>query len=222
MPLEKKETQAEIVLGRLHNLGGLARSSELMENSIPAIVLRRMAVSNIVLNPGRGVYALPSHGANPDLPYAVEALSAPPVSVICLRTAAWLQGLIEQDPRQLQVFIPRETWPPRSAGILQVSPIIIKQFDHLKRLSRTEQGIDPTVSLELAGRTFIATTAARTVVDLFDYSDLHGVEVAAEALDAYMSRGGDPADIEVFADQVGIMDTMETYLFGSAMTLKPR
>lgn len=222
MQAEHGETQKEVAMGFLRSLGGLAQLKEFMVVGIPSVVLRRLLSEGAVVNPARGVYALPDLEADPNLSYAVEALSAPTSACICLLTAAYLQGLVAREPHDVQMFVPRGKWLPRSAGRLPVHPISWRQFDEHDRLLWTDGRMDPTVDILLSGRTFTATCPAKTVADLFLFRGVVGIETAVEALGSCMARDVAISEIEGFADQLGISALVNPYLSGAGASLNRR
>jgi hypothetical protein len=221
MAVEQGETQKDFALTYLRQLGGLAQLKEFTVLGVPTVVLRRLVAEHRIINPARGVYALSDLEMNPVLAFAVEAISAPATSVICLQSAAYLQGLIGRDPRQLEFFVPRGTWRPKSAGALPIVPISYKQFDSLGRLVRVN-GLDPSADMLLAGRTFTSTSPAKTVADLFSYRNVYGHEVAVEALGTFLEKDGTIGEVEAFAEQNGIADIVHPYLSGAGTKMNRR
>lgn len=219
MQTERGDTQKDLAMGFLRSLGGLAQLKEFTVIGIPSVILRRLLVEGSIVNPARGIYALPEMEADPNLSYAVEALSAPTSACICLLTAAYLQGLIAREPHEVQMFVPRGKWLPRSAGRLPVNPVSWRQFDEHERLAWTDSRVDPTVDLQLSGRTFTATCPSKTVADLFYFRNSVGVETAVEALGSCLARDVTISEIEGFADQLGISSVVMPYLSGAGASL---
>jgi hypothetical protein len=203
----------------LYYLGGLsiAPLGELMQIGVPSVVMRRMLKDGLVANPARGIYCLNSVCQDPLLDYAVEAVSAPPTSIISLYSAAWLQGLIECEPKELWLSLPAKSWMPKSAGMKTLHPVQWKQIDADGYVEKTKSGLDPLSEIEIAGRPFRITCPAATVAALFAFSNkkqMQDIEIALEALTNVVSSGVSSDDIEAFAEYMGAGERILPYLAG--------
>ena len=212
---EGGDTLKDRALDYLEQVGGIAQLREFATLGIAPVILRRMLADGSISNPARGIYVLASCGDDPDLDYAVEALSAPPTSRICLLSAAWLQSLIARDPRELFLGIPRQTWAPKSAGRLPVCPLPWKGLLPNGVMERTQSGLDPSAEIQLSGRTFYITSPGRTVVDLIMFKERIGLETAVEALGSALAKGVSIGEIESFADQIGVSEEVHPFLAGA-------
>ena len=217
MPLDGGLTLKEMALDHLRNLGGIAQLKEFASVRIPSVILRRMVSDGSIANPARGVYVLPGAEDDPYLDYAIEALSVPTSSRICLLTAAYMHGLVDVDPRELFLAIPRGVWPPKSVGRLPVTPLLWKGLGQDGYMEKPSGGYEPSTEIQLAGRLFYITSAAKTVSDLlvFRNSPAIGHAAALEAFGNALASGvATVEEIAAFAGQFGHGGEVETFLEG--------
>jgi len=224
MPPDGGETLQDIAMEYLRGVGGIAQLREFVTIGVPSVILRRLTAGGLAVNPARGIYALKENSHLPFFNYAVEAVSVPPGACICLATAAYLHNLLARDPCELHIALPRGTWPPKSAGQLPVRTVHWKGLSCDGILERPDGGFDPTVTVDIAGREFVLTSPTRTVVDLFAYrrSDMADMELAIEALGNCIRQDVSILELEAFAAQAGIGDTIGPYLAGAGASLNMR
>jgi hypothetical protein len=215
MVTDGSQSHKDRALDYIRSLGGLAQLREFTAVGVPSVIPRRLFADGRLASPARGVYMLPHLADDPFLDYAVEATSAPNTACICLLTAAYLQNLVQRDPRELWIAVPPGTWPPKSVGCLPVRSFQWAALSPEGLFERPRGGFQPTAHMEMAGRRFTMTSIARTVVDLFAYRGAVGMETAMEALGTAMDGDGASAiEIEAFAAQSGVGPLLEPILSG--------
>jgi hypothetical protein len=217
------ESHKDRAMDYIRSLGGLAQLREFTAVGVPSVIPRRLYADGKLSSPARGVYILPELSDDPFLDYAVEATSAPTTACICLLTAAYLQNLVQRDPRELWIAVPPGTWPPKSVGRLPVRSFQWTSISPEGLVERPVGGYQPTAHMEMAGRRFTMTSIAKTVVDLFAYRGAVGMETAMEALGTAMEGDSVSAvEIEAFASQSGIGPLLEPILSGYGAKMNRR
>ncbi|MBP1628351.1 MAG: hypothetical protein H6Q00_2826 [Holophagaceae bacterium] len=113
----------------------------------------------------------------------IDACSAVPEGVICLVSALSYHGLTTTIPNEVWMAIPRNAWVPK----LTFPARFIRMGDR-----SLEEGIE---SIRIEGQRVRITGKARTVCDALRFRDKVGVEVALEALKAFLRQGGRPDEL---------------------------
>jgi predicted transcriptional regulator of viral defense system len=155
---------------------GLVRPRDLAEHGIPRMVLHRLVARGELERVARGVYGRASSTLASGSALGVVAKSAPEV-VVCLATALQLHGLSTWIHPAVWIAVRQRRHPPR----LKWPPLhVVYVADALM-----EQGVEERV---VDGVPVRVTTPARTVADCFKWRSLVGLDVAIEALRAYLEQ----------------------------------
>lgn len=197
-PLPKRP-QAEVALDLLRD-GKLLRLRDFARHGVQSMTLTTLCESGAVTRVGRGMYRLAEAEETPDIDLA-ELAARVPDSVLCLISAAFRHGLTTAIPNEAWVLIPARsrrptfTWPP--ARFLK---------------SRTEAAFTLGVDrFAVAGVPVSITNPARTVVDLFRLQKIVGVDLAMEALRAFVAAQGSLSELQDLAEAFGCGSAMEPY-----------
>lgn len=172
-------THADAIL-QLARDRGLVRARDLALVDAPAIVLTRLVRQGKLERVTRGVYALPDQGLRSGSALGVVALRIPG-AVVCLASALQLHGLSSWASPEVWVAVEQHRRPPR----LDWPPLHVV---YVRRALLTD-GVEERIVDGVAVR---VTTPARTVADCFKWRSTVGLDVALEALRAYLTahRGG--------------------------------
>ena len=133
-----------------------------------------------------------------------------PDAVVCLVTAAHLQGLLP-DPRQSPwVAIQQGSNEPRAYEAWQII-----------RWSKPNAFLEGVIDDDALGAPLRRTSPARTVVDLIRYSRrFRGIGIGAQAAHRYVAAGRDPADLLTVARKVSLTNEAARYLDAIVCTLQ--
>lgn len=163
-----------LVLAKTHPL---LRASDLVERSLPTVMLTRLVAAGKLERVARGVYSLPGRRLSEHRSLAEARLSVPQ-GVVCLLSALRLHGIGTQAPFEVWIAIPQNAPTPkveqpalrvvRMSGRALVEGVEIRHIDGVKV---------PIFSAE------------KTVADCFKFRNKIGLDVALEALRDGWSRG---------------------------------
>lgn len=192
--------------GHRHQILGLARergvlrTRDVLERGIPAVALTRMVADGCLERVARGVYIIPGEGLASGSALAVVATRVPG-AVVCLASALQLHELSTWVAPEVWIAVrskrrpPKVDWPP--LRVVYVKPELL---DH----GVEERSVD--------GVSVRVTTAARTVADSFKWRNEIGIDVALEALRAYVGRGGSRDALRESAERLRVARVMRPYL----------
>lgn len=128
--------------------------------------------------------------------------------VVCLETAASMLGIIDHPVGEIQVFIPRQSRPPKRLPGLPI------QFYRTEPALLDESDIANGITeFENEGHHFKITTPARTVCDLFKYRRILPPELPLTALRNSIETGRcDSNEIMEIAENIRVYSTVGPYL----------
>lgn len=166
--------------------GSVRRSAYLLAAGVRAQALADAARDGIVVRAAPGAYHLPVSGMpSPRLAIAV-ACARSSRATVCMLSAAWLCGLLDEPPAMTWLALPVGAHAPKQGDL----PERILRWSYVGAL---EEGV---VADEVCGVPLQRTDAPRTVVDLFRYARYLGEDDAGPDAGArYVRRGGDPASV---------------------------
>lgn len=130
----------------------------------------------------------------------LDACAAVPEGVICLVSALAYHGLTTVIPNAVWMAIPRDAWAPG----LTFPARFVRMGDR-----SLEMGVE-TVRLE--GQRIRIYGKAKTVCDALRFRDKIGVEVALEALKAFLRQGGLPDDLIRWETTCRVQGILRPYL----------
>lgn len=204
------QTQSDIVIDRLIQYGGMGRMSELVGDGVHQPTLRRMCASGAVINPSKGVYALPDLADDPFLPVAAELVKYTD-AVACLASAAWVHGLLVRPPSEVWLSRGPGEWAPQAQAPEGGHGLPVR----ILRSSFHGSHVSPC---RLGGRTVLVTGQARTVVDLYrtGRSGRCPADLADEALGTAMDKGLSLGEIAEVAGDMGCWEEVEQFVRGAS------
>jgi len=182
-----------VLLRQLLSDGAVRRSAHLLAAGVRAQALADAARAGIVIRAAPGAYHLPTSGTpSARLAIAVACVRSPR-STVCLLSAAWLCGLVDEAPVMAWLALPVGAHAPRQGDLLE----------RLLRWSHPGAFEEGIVEDEVCGVPLRRTDAPRTIVDLVRYGRHFGGEaVGLQAGARYVRQGGDPALILQVADRL--------------------
>lgn len=161
--------------------------------------LRALVDAGELSSPWRGIYV------RPDAPLTGRRIAAfalrRPDAVFGLLTALSHHDLTDQLPRTIDAFIPITTPAPRFSDIPHR---VVRQQPHL-----LEIGVQPWEVLGVSTR---IVGPARAVVDAFRFAKAIPLQVAIEALRAYLEEGLPMSRLIQCAHQMKMFSRMKPYL----------
>jgi predicted transcriptional regulator of viral defense system len=191
-------------LDRVHELvrqRGLVTAAELRAARLSPRYLSLLAARGYLVRQARGVYSLPDYAYTVHHDLALAALRVPR-GVVCLLSALSVHGLTTEAPFEVWMALPAGQKPPRP----DVLPLRIV---HLSGASYTEG----QVVYEVEGVSVPVYSAAKTVADCFKFRNKIGLEVALEALQAYIRHNRGSIDtLWHFAGICRVQQVMRPYL----------
>lgn len=195
---KQKHRKALIGLARRQ---GLVRPRDAEGAGIPRVYLRRLVDEGVLVQLGRGLYALPDFEPS-ELATVAEVCKKVPKGVVCLLTALRIHGLTTQNPFEVWVMIHREAWRPK----LEYPPVrIIRASGEALTAGVVEMKIDGTRAR--------VTSPAKTVADCFKYRNKIGIDVAVEALrDCHRQRAATLSEIDKYARIDRVSQVMKPYM----------
>jgi predicted transcriptional regulator of viral defense system len=179
---------------------GVLRTRDVLARGIPSVVLTRMVTDGRLERVARGIYIIPGEGLASGTALAVVATRVPG-AVVCLASALQLHELSTWVSPEVWIAVrskrrtPRVDWPPLK--VVYVKPELL------------EQGVEERV---VDGVTVRVTTAARTVADCFKWRSTVGIDIALEALRAYVERGASRDELRACAERLRVARVMRPYL----------
>ncbi len=182
-------------LERLLANGSVKRSSELLAGGVRPQAIANALRSGFITRSARGAYHLT--GASP--PAAMVAIASAcarmPHAVVCLTSAAFLNGLVDQPPSVTWLALPAQVHMAKKGH----SPSRVLRWSHKGAL---EVGV---VQGEVCGVPIRHTGPTRTIVDLIRYArHLGGERPGIDAGRRFLEQGGDPLSILTAAKELGI------------------
>lgn len=197
---KRSNLQPDLVLRVVADLGGLARTSDILRSEVHPRELYAAREDGTLVEVSRGLFRLASLPmTEPDL---VIVASRMPMARICLVSALHLHGLTREIPRAVQVALPRGRHPAR----LDAPPIEVFHF----AAASYEAGVEART---IDGLELQVTTAAKSVADAFKYRSRVGLETALDALrQALAQRAATPAELFRMAAVNRVESVMRPYL----------
>jgi predicted transcriptional regulator of viral defense system len=163
--------------------------------------LSRLVATGEVQRIGRGLY-LPNAAKVTEHHTLVEAAKRVPRGVVCLLSALRFHEMTTQNPHEVWIAIdvkarkPAADWPP--LRVVRFSRRLLTVGVEMHALERAQVPI---------------TSRARTVADCFRYRSKVGLDVAMEALRAYLRRRGRSVDaLMKAAEQTRVARVIRPYL----------
>lgn len=197
---QKQSKSASDVLCVITDLGGTARTSEILAIGVHPRDLYAARDKGALVEVTRGVFRLA------DLPLTEPDLVAvavrTPRAVLCLVTALHLHGLTLEIPRAVHVALPSGIHPAR----LKHPPLEVYHFSAASYAAGVEQR-------EIDGVPVRVTTPAKSVADAFKFRSRVGLETALDALkQALATRNTTPAEIDRMARVCRVQAVVRPYL----------
>jgi predicted transcriptional regulator of viral defense system len=150
------------------------------------MAIHRMTEAGTLERVGRGLY-VPAGARITEHHTLVEATKRVPAGIVCLLSALGYHGLGTQVPHEVWIAIDvRARKPASSSPPLRVVRFSGKALSYGVEVYRIE-GVEVRI-----------TTRAKTVADCFKYRNKIGLDVALEALRAYLGTRGRSMD-DLFA-----------------------
>lgn len=131
---------------------------------------------------GRGLY-IPAKAKVTEHHTLAEAAKRVPAGIVCLLSALAFHGMGTQSPHEVWIAIDVKARKP----VADWPPMRIVRFSGNGRT----HGVEPHV---IEGVEVKITSRAKTVADCFKYREKIGLDVALEALRAYLGRRGRSMD----------------------------
>jgi len=194
------QTQKDRAL-ELLGTAGMARLSEFRRAGITAATVARLEREGAVVRLGRGLYQ------RPDAPLDVhhtlaEAAKRVPKGVVCLLSALAFHDLTDRTPAQVWMAIGRKDWRPR----IDHPPLRIVRFGPGLIETGIEEHAVESVRVRIYG-------PAKTIVDLFRYRRVLGLNPAIEGLRGALRRqAATPADIAGLAAEARVWPLVQPYI----------
>ena len=170
MPTKLSKSAQVLAIARK---AGILRPRDLARHGIPSVYLRRLHRRGLLVQSGRGLYALPKGQLTAHHTLA-EACKRVPHGVVCLLSALRFHDLTTQAPFEVWLAIDRKARSPKN-GIPSL---------RLVRMS----GQALTAGIEdhrIDGVEVRVYSPAKTVADCFKFRNKIGLDVALEALRDY-------------------------------------
>jgi predicted transcriptional regulator of viral defense system len=160
----------------LQEQGGVLRASTLRRAGVHSRTLTEMSQAGLLERVSRGLYRLregpPS--SNTDL---VIVTRKSPSAIICLISALAHHGLTTQIPHRVEIAIA----PGARTPVLEHPPITAHRFSGDALSQGVETHVIDGVSIRIFGE-------AKSIADCFKFRNKIGLDVALEALRAYLRR----------------------------------
>lgn len=180
---------------------GLIRPRDLAARNIPHTLLSQLHAQGCLERVSRGVYRLPQ-GATTEHATLAEVCIRIPSGVICLLSALHYHHMGTQSPHQVWVAIPEKARQPR----INYPPLRTVRFSG----AALQEGVETHTTLDGAVRVY---SPAKTVVDCFKYRNKLGLDVALEALRAYIrDQRNSPDVLWYYAKLLRMANVMRPYL----------
>lgn len=190
-----KERSQPLLVG-----AAMLRARDLAGQGINGNRLQRLVQAGQVERVGRGLYRAAQAEETEYHPWAQAALLVPQ-GVVCLMSALRFHELATQAPFEVWLAIGNKAWRPTVTDV----PLRIHYFSGLSLTSGLEEH-------QLAGVPVKIYSAAKTVADCFKFRNKIGVDVALEALRAYLHRRLPEKDLWDYAKICRVQKIMVPYL----------
>lgn len=161
----------EAALLRLAAARPLLRARDVLALGVPTMTLTRLVGAGKLRRVARGVYALAEGDTAGHLRRLAEVALRAPGRVVCLLSALHVHGLLDAEPPEVWLAIPRT----RRAPAISSPPLRCVRYGS----ARFAQGIE---EMQVDGVRVAIYGAAKTVADCWRHRDLIGPDVAAAAL----------------------------------------
>ena len=193
----------ENVIERMEQLGGLARTRDLLSQGISSRTLYRMRDAGLVDCVSRGLYQLPDLVLeDPDLETVMKRI---PSAVVCLVSALSIHGITTEIPHEVYLALDRGSKKPR----IDYPPIRLFWMSGDAFSEGVEQHKTGTVSVPVY-------CVEKTLADCFKYRNKIGMDVVLEALKLYRERFRfDGSKIMRYARICRVENIMRPYLEAS-------
>jgi len=163
---------------RLARARKLLRARDVTQQGLPTIALTRLVQAGKLERVARGLYGIPGAKISEHRSLA-EVSARVPKGVVCLLSALRVHEIGTQAPHEIWIAIPSH----------MVSPRLDQPAIRVVRMSDAALA-DGTDRMTIDGVDVPVFNSARTVVDCFRFRNKIGLDVALEALRAYLVRRG--------------------------------
>lgn len=182
-------------------MNGLTPIEVLEASGLSRMAIGRKVEAGELLRLERGVYAPASFEPTEHHSLALVSLRSPK-AVIALSSAAMFHELTTQMPESVWIALPPQVWAPT----LETVSVRVVRFSG----ARYDDAIERHTIEGVETRIY---SAAKTVVDLFRYRNKIGLDVAIEALRAYMQRSDASLGVLAkLAERSGALTPIQPYL----------
>lgn len=161
----------------LARTAGLFRARDLDAHHIARAYLRPLVEDGVLIQAGRGLYALADTEVGEHETLREAALRVPH-GIVCLASALRFHGLTTQNPWKVWVLIETSKRVPQ----VESPPVLVFQASGTSFSEGVEEHTIDGVLVRV-------TTVAKTVVDCFKYRHRIGLDVALEALRQCLEEG---------------------------------
>lgn len=190
-----KERSQPLLVG-----AAMQRARDLAEQGINGNRLQRLVRTGQVERVGRGLYRT-GQGEETEYHTWTQAALLVPQGVVCLLSALRFHELTTQAPFEVWLAIDNKAWRPTVTDV----PLRIHYFSGASLTSGIEEH-------QLAGVRVKIYGAAKTVADCFKFRNKIGVDVALEALRAYLRQRLPEKDLWDYAKICRVQKIMIPYL----------
>ena len=180
---------------------GLVRARDVANAGIPTVYLTRLVRAGALERVARGLYARASSPVGEHVSLA-EVAKLVPRGVVCLLSALAFHGLGTQNPLRVWLALPHKAKPPTSAP---VGLEVVRMHPEALAAGVVRHDVD--------GTPVPVFDPSKTIADLFKFRSRVGLDVALEALRAYV--GSTHRDLEAlrrYARIDGVERVMQPYL----------
>ena len=174
--LSRAQTTPREQLAQLAQETGILRARDLSARGIARVYLKPLVESGLLVQLGRGLYALADTEVS-EYQTLLEAMARAPHGVIALASALRFHGLTTQNPWKVWMLL--ETGSHIPQGDYPLLTVFQAKGDSF------HQGIETHM---IEGKALHVTCIAKTVVDCFKYRNKIGLDVALEALKECLSE----------------------------------
>ena len=187
------------VLSLISAQGGYARAETLRAEGIRSSQLTQLVASGFLVRLKRGLYALAQEAERSEL---IDIQKAVPGGVFCLGTALSIHGIGTWEPPEIQLAIRRDS----RIALPEYPPIRLFSFSG----ARFELGIIEQATAAGIVRVY---DREKTVCDLVRFRNSLGLDIAMEALRAYLKgRGRDIPRLLEYAKLLRMEGSIRGYL----------
>jgi predicted transcriptional regulator of viral defense system len=182
-----------VLLRQLLSDGSVRRSAHLLAAGVRAQALADAARAGIVVRAAPGAYHLPVDGKpSTRLAIAIACVRSPRATV-CLLSAAYLCGLVDEHPSMTWLALPVGAHAPKQGDL----PEQILRWSYAGAF---EEGV---VTDEVCSVPLRRTDTLRTIVDLLRYARyLGGEDAGLQAGARYVRQGGNPTLVLEVAERL--------------------